>query len=370
MIIYLITFSISIVFTFMAQKCFKNNKKSITGILMSMFAITMPTLLASFRDENVGTDVAVYMKKIFYLAANSDTFLNYSQMTTIEFLYKVLNYIVACFSSNLHVFMFVAEFLIVSIVYISIYYYREKIPMWLAFLVFLLMYFNRSLNIVRQSIAIPITFLAFKYIKEKNIVKYVITIIIATLFHSSAFVAGMSYFIYYMLKNEKHTKFKTYLIIIIACLAIANYGTILSYLIYNAKILPMKYAIHIPTGEISIPLTESILKLMLILPILHCKKDLIKYNDDNEFLIFMLVIDFILLQAGMLAPFVQRISFYFGYYYIYVIPQLYVFLNKKGYSNINVIYIFILFIYWYVVFVRMNYGETYPYTSGILGIER
>lgn len=369
MIIYLITFSISIVFTFVAQKNFEKNKKSATGIITSFLAIMIPSLLACFRDESIGTDVLVYMKKIFYWAVNSDTFFNFNKMSAIEFLYKVLNYIVACFSNNLHVFMFVVEFLMIFFVYISIYYYRKKIPMWLSFLVFLLMYFNRSLNIIRQSIAIPITFFAFRYVKEKKIVKYVVTIIIATLFHSSAFVAGMSYFIYYMLKNEKRTKLKTYSIIIIACLAIANYGTILSYLIYNAKVLPMKYAIHIPTGEINIPLTESLLKLMLILPILYCKKDLIKYNEDNEFIIFLLVIDFILLQAGMLAPFVQRISFYFGYYYIYEIPQLYVVLNKKGYSNLNIIYILVLFTYWYVVFIRMNYGETYPYTSNILGIE-
>ncbi len=368
MYIYLLIFAIAIFLTYIAQLAFKEKKNSL-GILLSVCVITILSLLAGVRDNTVGTDVRVYMESSFRLATMATSFSEYSLSVQSEFLYTLLNYCVAFVTNNLHIFMFIVEAIIVTLVYMTIYYYRKKIPMWVGLLVFLTLYYNRTFNLIRQSLALAITFFAFRYIDQDKKLKYIITIIIATLFHSTAFVAGLIYVVKRILGKEYKHKVRVYFIIILVCIAIANYGTILSALIYDYGILPVKYAIHIPTGEISIPISETILKIMLLLPIVIYSKKLNEYNSTNRFLLFIIILDFILLQTGMLASYVQRISFYFGFYYILLLPQIFKVTKNNKYGNIVKLYIVgVLLFYWYYMFIRLNYGETYPYTSEILNI--
>ena len=56
-------------------------------------------------------------------------------------------------------------------------------------------YFN-SFSIIRQFVALSIVFYGYRYIKSQNIIKFFIVIIIAILFHRSAFVAIPLYFLF------------------------------------------------------------------------------------------------------------------------------------------------------------------------------
>ena len=374
MVIYIITFLLTILFTYFAQCMFNNKKyerikdsKKLIGIICSIFAILLPSIIAGVRDESIGIDVNVYMKPIFERARLGFSFVEFNKLSSsTEYLYNLLTYLVALITNNFNVFMFLVEFIIVSLVYLTIYRYREKGPMWIGMMVFLLIYYNRSLNIIRQSMALAITFYSTKYLKNRNYIKYIITIVIATLFHTSAFVAGLIYIIYIQLNKNSNSK-KIYVYMTLVCILVANYGELLKFLIYNLNVLPSKYAIYIPTGEIDVPIGETLLKTVMLLLILIYRKSLKKYNIDNAFFIFIVIIDFILMQIGIIAPCAQRVSFYFGYYYILLIPQLYVVLRKKGYNVINFLYTLLLITYWYYMFVKLDNG-TYPYTSTILGI--
>ncbi len=377
MIPYIVTFSLTILFTYIAQRMFKceeNEKKQkrnirlILGIFFSILAILIPVLLAGFRDETIGADVTVYVKKVLERTTFGLSFSEFNKLnSSTDFLYNVLNYLVSFITTDLNSFMFIVELIIVSLVFATIYYYRDKSPMWVGMMIFLLMYYNRSLNLIRQSISLAITFYAFKYLREKSTIRYFLTIIIAMLFHNSAIITGIMYFVYHLIKNKKTSKTKIFFLTILICLLLVNYGSILKIFI-NVGILPAKYSRYIPTGEIDFVVSESLMKIVFMLPILYYRKSLCKYNDDNEFIIFMIIIDFILMQAGILSGYAQRISFYFGYYYILLIPQLYKVLSKKRYNVINFLYTLGLCVYWYYMFVVLSYGKTYPYTSTILGI--
>ena len=374
MIIYVITFIFSILFTYFAQCMFSNKKgtkdssRKIIGIICSIIVILIMSFLAGVRDDTIGADIQVYMKPIFERAQLRLPFGEFYKLSSsTEFLYNLLSYVGALITNNFNVFMFIVELIIVSLVFATIYYYRDKSPMWVGMMIFLLMYYNRSLNLVRQSIALAITFYAFKYLRERNTIRYFLTITIAVLFHNSAIIAGIMYFVYHLIKNQKTSKAKIFFLTILICLLLVNYGSILKIFI-DVGILPAKYSRYIPTGEIDFVVSESLMKIILMLPILCYRKSLCKYNEDNEFIIFMIIIDFILMQAGSLSGYAQRIAFYFGYYYILIIPQLYKVLSKKRYNVINFLYTLGLCGYWYYMFVVLSYGKTYPYTSTILGI--
>lgn len=71
----------------------------------------------------------------------------------------------------------------------------------LVFLSFPIFFFN-SLSIIRQYVALSIVFYSFKYIKSRNLLKFMISIAVAFLFHKSAVVALVLYWVYNIkLKN-------------------------------------------------------------------------------------------------------------------------------------------------------------------------
>lgn len=364
MYIYLIVFFISCVSAYISQKCFEQEKK-VSGIFFAVLTIAIPSLLAGLRDTSIGTDVEIYMERYFQYASMSGTFSEYRQICDTDLLYAILNYVISRFTSNFNIFMFIVQFIITSLVYVISYKNRDKSPIWLSLFVYFMVYYNRNLNIIRQSIATAITFYGYKYIKNKEIGKYILCILIATLFHSTAIFAITIYVIHNMIEGKKGNKYK-FIILVAIIILIANYGKILTILIYNIGIIPIRYARYIPEGEFSFSITETLIKLVILVFIYFHSKALKQYNSENNFMVYMALLDFVFLQIGAFAGYAQRIAFYFGYYYILLIPQIYRIYKKRD-TRILVLFgiIFILLFYWYNMFIVLNYGETYPYKIGI-----
>ena len=67
---------------------------------------------------------------------------------------------------------------------------------YLAILTFVAFFYLSSLGTIRQSTAVAITIGGFGYVKNKQFVKYAIICIIASLFHSTAAVSILVYFLY------------------------------------------------------------------------------------------------------------------------------------------------------------------------------
>lgn len=86
--------------------------------------------------------------------------------------------------------LFIAASSIVSIIPYSIFIYKNSRDVvfstffYVAFHVYMI-----SLNIVRQSIAIGIILLGYEFLKRKQYTKYIIIVVIASLFHTSAIIA-------------------------------------------------------------------------------------------------------------------------------------------------------------------------------------
>lgn len=74
------------------------------------------------------------------------------------------------------------------------------------------LFFLNSLSVIRNFTAISIMFYGFKYIEDKKFVKYLLTVIIASLFHKSAIIAISFYF----LRNIKLRRSTYFLVLMLA----------------------------------------------------------------------------------------------------------------------------------------------------------
>ena len=371
MIIYLIIFIISLLFTYIAQEMFKRQKK-IGGIFFSIFAILFPAGLAGLRATTIGTDVNIYGENYFNLACIAESFAQYQELCSTDFLYAVLNYVVSRFTNNINWFFFIMQLVILIPIYVSAYQHRKEKSMVFFMFVTFFLFFNRSLNELRQCIAVAFIVLGIKYAEDRKLLKFTIIITIATLFHISALMAIPIYVIFGT-KNFKHKRLFEVFLILGTSLIIINLVTVLQLGI-NMGILPAKYSYYLgnylrTTSDINI--LDLIMRIFFTILGYIVYKTSYKKNKKVESYLLMMLMDFILAQSGMFVMYIDRMALYYGIpAYIQYIP-----LYEKGFKQdrfnkvtIKLICGGILIVYWYLKFVYLGYGETVPYESYILGI--
>ena len=138
----------------------------------------IPFLLVSILRYKIGTDYNVYSRLQIPEVMNG---IN----DRVEFLYR---YVIKLGMAMGHIHW---VFVITHIMIIAIYWMAMKESddyVWSIFIFMFGCYFNLSLNIMRQFIAMGLALYALKYIWEKRFWHFAVLIVIATLFHSTAIV--------------------------------------------------------------------------------------------------------------------------------------------------------------------------------------
>lgn len=358
--IYIVIFIVSIFFAFFA---FKNIKKKRLFKFLSLIAIILPSLLAGFRDYSIGTDINIYVLPAYNDVINTNSFSAYLDLVKwldLDILYTLFNYIVVIIFKNCNVLLFFISFTICSLFYCGAYKYKEKISPVLTYSLFLLMYYNMSLNIIRQSISLAIIFFSLKYLDNNKTIKFCIAVLIASLFHSTAAIA----LILLLIKKISISKNKIiysciYLLILVVSLLFFN--NILS-LLNLLHIIPDKYILRYSISKnttLDINLADTIIRVY-VWALMLLEYPLLKKKKDNLFYVLTCLSDILLLQIGNLVPYAYRMSLYFNIVNLIYIP--YIIRVAKKYKVIflisTVLLYFAYFVYMYLI---VKNGETYPY---------
>ena len=199
MVIY-IYLSIFFLLGIIKNEFFKNKK--------SNFLIFLIIFLFSFSYQ-MGSDWLVYQdwyENIFSKLSWSDIS---SQVIDAERGYILLNLIFLNLGFSYELFM--GTVLSVCTFIILKFIQKESKNYYLAFYFFLINGFLVALlePITRQLIAVTFFIIAIKYIKERKVYKYILTIIIATQFHESAFLLLPLYFVIHIKFSIKKVFFIT-----------------------------------------------------------------------------------------------------------------------------------------------------------------
>lgn len=361
MIVYFLIFFIALLFTVLANDNFKNENKKL-GILFSVLAILVPSILAGLRLKGVGTDTLYYFDAAFMYSQNSDSLLQLFKVSDIEPLYNVVNFIISRFTDNINAVYFVLQLIIMIFAYLTCYDNRKKISLPMSYLIFMLLYYNRSLNMCRQTIAIVIFLYAIKYIKEKKFFKYLLFILIAVGFHKTALFCLPIYLIIDLL-NKKDAPLYRILIIISSLVLVIFYKYIMLFIINIFSFIPSRYVYYVSNANNNLILIELILKVVLLGIVLLFSNKMIEKNDDNKILIFLMILDIILYFIGIHAASAQRLSFYIGYLNIFALAQLKDIFTERSKKMVSIIIIAILCCYSYLYYDVAQYDQTVPYYS-------
>lgn len=349
------------------------NKNKTLNIILTILIILILSIFGGARNLNIGTDVSVYGESWFKIACNYNDLGSYiTHINSSDNGYVILNYIVSRFSNNINVFLFVLQLISNTLIIFTIYKHKDRSPFWMAILTYICIYYCITFNILRQSLALAILFFSINFLEKKKDISFIITVLIASQFHYTAYIGLIIYLIYKLMNSKIKNKRKVIIsIILIALISVIFLKEILSIL-YKFNIINYRlyhYVSKATTG-LNINYIESIFKLYFILLFLLSTKWK-KYNNSKEIIfIIFIFLDFILYQTKTIISYTDRLSFYFGYFSIITYPMI-----IKKFSNqkenkfiIRSITVVILLIYWYYKFVYSGSCEVFPYESDILKI--
>jgi len=357
--IYVINFTLSA----MLLDISKRLKSKFLSCFIFMISVLLPVYLATNRSIDVGIDVRVYILPHYSLASSFDSLLNYLLFSFANHLepgYAVINYLGSRMTGDLRGVFFLIEMLVVLPVYYKIYKDKNISPLLPAF-VFLCIFYNLSLNIARQAIALSIILFAYDYLRNNKKGIFLGYLILAIMFHYSAIIA-LSFLV--IETNEQNRLARNFIIFSFIFIFIVFYEPIIRFTVPLVfKTGAEKYLgafLKDGTGYVSI--WQIFYNLLYLSMILICKTNLKKTGEFNFFLT-MAIAQFFLYFLNLYNGNCFRYVLYFMIFTPVVagrVMQLFK-MNYKFYVGLSLYFVFLY--YWFVVnYITDAYG-TMPYAS-------
>ena len=334
-------------------------------------------LVGGLRDLGIGTDTLIYTEDYFNFARDFTFFelLTQGDLEEYDKGYFLLNSIASLFSSNYWIVLFSTQLFTIGLTYWGIYRlsnYFEFSYVVFTFL-FCFLFYNQTYNYMRQFCALGLLLFAFSYFVEQKYIKYFVLQVISFFFHSSSGLFIIVPLIYFILQYFYGTK-KLYLILVgylcLILLLVVDFYDVL-YFTADWGLYNVEYANRY--GEQStfvesdgFPRTTL---LLMLFPFFMYSIAIYKRIITPQLFIFSVIIHFSYVAITFLAfyvVFLQRLAFYF--YYIDVFFVVHILSNEQFIKKVSLLYGLLAVYCWYNMFIINNDGETYPYSSSILGI--
>ncbi|KZE43901.1 EpsG family protein [Rossellomorea marisflavi] len=343
MIVYFFTAIFSSLFLYLFRVTKQKNKLLSKSFIFLSFVIIW---IVSAIRYGVGTDYFSYYNYVNYVDK-----LQFSDIKNREYGFWILGKIVALFSDNGQLLIFVTSFIILFFIYKVICEYSSYPEISILIFFGLGFYFN-SLNIIRQYIALSIVFFSVHQLHKKNIKKYVTLVLIATLFHYTALLG----FVFLFVSIKKSRLYRTFVILLIL-ISVALFDKVLSY------ITPEEYYMYLSSSFVQKGANYIffLISLLISLLLIILYKPLKNRRIYNEFYILCSIIGTSASLIGTKSLIIMRIAEYFTIFSLISLPEIIKITTDK---NIRVV-IYLCFVFISIIgiylFLSKNLGGVLPY---------
>lgn len=377
--IYIVFFLISCCLIWLSEKSPSRN----IGKLLAFIAILLPCILAGMRADTIGTDVRVYVEPLYNAAKQSTSFSSYMNQSwfyiwrykyvhDFEIGFISLIYLIEKLGGSLGAVLFFIHVLIVAPIYLGLKKMNKPYPVCLGMLIFYLLFYNTSLNMMRQWIAMSILFYGLSYLIINEKKKYFISIVVACLFHTSALIGVAIYFLYmYSQKQREYIKIANFRLDgSLAPIKLFVYGCIVLLSLNVIAVLLRaiglaKYAGYIQgNGSIHLMPNQIIMRLPIIVLLVIRWKRMLAEDELTPFYGSMIVLDLLASQLISINVYAFRIASFFSEYNMLSYSALVYAGNRKYRTNRYVTLFYVLaymVYYWIYYYVITGTHATFPY---------
>ncbi|MFD2728936.1 EpsG family protein [Enterococcus camelliae] len=330
------------------------NKKNNFYLLITFFIFF---LLSALRSTNVGNDTSDYKLLFDNLIYNP-----ISQFTwRYESGYLYYNKIIQFFTYNSQI-LFVVSAAIICIGYGILIHEFSDIPWISVYLFFMLRYFDLSMNVLRQSLAMVILFFGFnilvKGIKGKYFFYFISVVVLASFFHGTALVFLMLIFSDRIKSEKRFIVFVSILTLICFFSFDIIFNIILKFFPAYFYYMNSSYM----DGTTKLATVLNLLVNVVILLFIHFNG--YEKNKENKIMFNALIIGISIMIVSFRFSLLDRMSDFFTVYSIILLPNSIYFSRYNSKLSLFFTYILIIcfFIYYIVIIVyRPDWNRVYPY---------
>ena len=273
------------------------------------------TLISGFRGSTVGNDTSTYIYR--YAEASSLSLPDLIAGTRHGVGYLLLEKFCLVFSSNPNSLFIVCAGITNGLVVYFIYK-NSKDVFFPVFLYFVLDLYFFALSGIRQALAMSICLLAVEFMKKKRFLPFAAAVIAASLFHVSALCLLPFYLIAYRkidLKNLCYT-----VIFALGGLLFINFAIMAANTLFGMSYIKRGY----PIGGV-VPVT--IMLITLAFSFLYSKQ--LEKEPDFNLLVNIAMIALIFYLARYYQQAAERLSLYFQFGLLILIPKLFKSIEDK-----------------------------------------
>ncbi|NKD46799.1 EpsG family protein [Mammaliicoccus sciuri] len=300
-------------------------KNKTTENIFLMLASLLMMLIVSLRNLSFGTDTLVYVEKFRqYNLIEFSQIINYlnsmdEKDKTFYLLVRTINYI--GLEETFIVVLFSILFLI-SIFWLIYKYSNNSLISIILFICLGYLFF--SLTGLRQTFALTFIIISYKYLLERKKYKFIILVLLASLFHSTALVFLIAYPLVYLKLGIKHL-----VVLIIAFLINILFNSQIYSLLDNIM-LNEKYEYYLQNEE-SLNYSGFLIQLSIFLFCLIFKKMILTKSPENITYYNLMFIGLIFQLFATNIAVIFRISLYFSIFSIILLPNV-----ISGIKDVNV----------------------------------
>ena len=383
--LYYIVFGVA-TFFFIKADLAKNDKGVKVFVLLGVLILSY---FASIRGVAVGWDtydtVNTNFNKLKYYNSFSSLWSNRDKIK--EPIYWVISYIIQIVTDDSRVFLFVLQLLTVGPIAIVAYENRKKCSISIVMVAYMFLFYQVSLNIIRQSVSAAFLLLAASKLLNKSYFKAAIFGLVALLMHNSGILGIVLFFAIFIIVGNENTKVRIYTMTMCVCVGIVVlvfWQSIFNYLA-ETNVLRGNYDsyISIMSGEEYSKYTVfssrnivfealrfiGIIILLFVLQGNHSASDrdvrILKYSIVVSFVMYS-IINLVLKSylADRMSMFLDYMQLLLCSYYApkrintdIIGPSSVISIPKTGVRY----FLVFCFVFNIIVFMYYNYGHTLPF---------
>ncbi len=297
-----------------------NVKMCILPLVLSFLVLFS---LIALRDETVGTDYRTYIDAYNKIA---DGTLNERESSWLGIGFQWTSKLFSLVFGNNYVIYFATLGFFTLFLFYKAFWENSKMPAFSLFVLISFCLYYQMFNQFRQMFAIAMGLYAIKYIKDRKIIPYIICILIATSFHTSAIILLPFYFI-------ANLKLGKNLFIAYGVLAVVAFFSfdILKAVLQNTYYGQIYFGSNYDIGGKTSSIFNLVFRLGLLGACLVFYPKMIKADEKNKILYHMAIICTILQIITVRSYIFGRLTTYFFIFYCLLIPEIIdtVFKGKK-----------------------------------------
>lgn len=322
------------------KKITYNNKYYI--FLISLVLI----FILGFRGMDVGIDT-----KVYYDIYNSvkEFSLGIFFVEDIECGYYLLQYFVKSVFGEFQILLLIVAIFFITVISYHIYKYSSN-P-WLSYILFIIYgFYSFAMSATRQTIAIGFIMIAYEFIKQKKLFKFLIFVFIAMLFHISAIIFLPAYWFNKFKLNRKN-------ILLFFMVGIALIGLRSPIQIIMNNFARIKY----PPLETGGDIMYIFMLISVLIGVIY-RRPFMEKSMNNIYLFYMMLSALLIMPLTQFHPAVMRLYFYFFVFLIIYIPNLLSSIKDIIIRYVGVgAYLVIGFIWFFTSIIPIEKLETYMF---------